>query len=171
MTKWIPTEWLDEVVPRQGDHPDEFLKRRDGVLMLTPLESEEAWPQERSVASGEIVDFSWHEDRGEARLHLLDDGGYRVFPPFPADTNYFSASDDPEDFACNLEELVANLRAAGDFDAREPIDVVGWVWGDAQFRVVAMESGAAHFAQLQPSRGELSSSTGWRMPPDGDGQQ
>lgn len=153
--KWLPSEWLDEVVPMQGKSPDDFLKRNEqGVLQLVPLDDLEdtSWTP-TDLEQGQIVEFSWFEDRGYATLIVREDGSWYCDPPFDEEANCISDSDGDiiaqsvEDYVQQQTELMFGGEPGGLEPGRYELD--GWYWSDSiPFRVKVLESGAASFERV-----------------------
>ncbi len=151
--KWLPSEWLDEIVPIQGTSPDDFLKRNEaGVLQLVALDDPEdtCWGP-TDLTPGQIVEFSWFEDRGYATLIVREDGTWYCDPPFEGEGNCIADSDG-DIIAQSVEDYVQQ-RTEPMFggEALEPgsHELDGWYWSDPiSFRVKVLESGAASFEQV-----------------------
>lgn len=155
--KWLPSEWLDEVVPMQGQSPNDFLKRNEeGVLQLVPLDDPEdtAWTPS-DLQPGQVVEFSWFEDRGYATLVVREDGTWYCDPPFEGDANCISDFDG-DIIAQSVEDYVEQ-RTKPEFEPNPADRLVagqyeldGWYWSDSiPFRVRVLESGAASFEQVE----------------------
>lgn len=144
--RWIPAEWLDEVVPTCGKSPDAFLKRHGDVLKLAPLDDldPEDWPQPEALSDGQIVLFCWTEQYGDWTVKVADDGSFTFPEGTPPETaTHFSFEDEMEDSPAQLVRLLldnAGIERGGEFE------MYCYAWSDPlPYRLKILESGAAHF--------------------------
>ena len=151
--KWLPSEWMDEMPPRMGTSPDDFLKRNAaGVLQLTPIEKDldpEDWPQPADIEQGAEIAFCWVEHHGSAMLVVNADGTWRCDEDFPEGTNWYFY--DLEHLADSIGELVAGDE--GITDPLEPgeylIEGATWSQDNVVFEVKVLETGAATFVEVR----------------------
>lgn len=161
---WLPSEWLDEMVPATGQSPDDFLWRNSqGVLMLSPcdeLERRDALEENntsmlRPIAPGEEIEFCWHEDRGWRTVTVRKDRSWAINEPFPADTTHVFDSD-TEILGDGIDDFMKSFLSDNFYDVQLPADLMvhGYVWSEGiKFRVRVAESGAATFEAVDdPSR-------------------
>lgn len=149
---YVPAEWMDEMPPRQGTHPDDFLRRTDGGLVLRALDPDEV-EYDLSVKDGQVVQFSWHEDRGSRIATIRSETDYDLDQSFDADTNCFCDASGLIEVDNDLADVIRTLAV----DAFEcgfslPVDreVEGWVWSEEWYRLSIRESGAGHFVFVPP---------------------
>lgn len=159
--KWLPSAWVDEVVPKSGTSPNDFLRRSaNGALFIAPIEraADDAhdWlmPEPIAVALGDVVEFSWYVDRGGAVLHLAEDGSYYLDPPFEGEVNCVT-DNDGDTIGGSVEEFVKQSTdpdCCGAFPM-EPgeHDLRGWYWDEADSFVVSLgANGAAVLERRRP---------------------
>lgn len=148
--KWVPAEWMDEMVPAMSASPDDFLKRDpNGVLQLMPIDrhADEVWPPIEDLQRGQEIEFCWMEDRGTSVLTMRGDGTWSCEPSFEADTNHIGDADG--DIIADSVADYVQQRALDDPLKPGEHTLWGWTWSDSiKFRVKVLESGAASFERV-----------------------
>lgn len=136
--KWIPTEWLDEVLPRMRPTPDAYIERDGaGWAMRLPLGDADRDNDfyAAAIEDGQIVDFSHVDDLGAVVVTVAADRSFTVDRPVPEQATHFY------DGALDIAETIAEA-VNGDPewpDTSEPLEPGEHViriahWGHASFR-------------------------------------
>lgn len=134
--RWVPSVYVDEVVPPPRETPSAWLMRAaDGAPMLAAIDSdlgEEAMTgMPTRLADGQVVEFGWRMDYGRAALMVRADGTWtaeRDMPPSPPGGGMMCAIwGDWDTVTDSLKQLVEdnNLRS----DPGEYI-VCYYAWSD-----------------------------------------
>ena len=143
--KWLPTEWLDEVVPEPQDSPDAFISPvGDSALELrAPTEPREDGFYVSPLTEGQIVEFVAFDDYGTLQLTIHADRTFETDDPVPAGATLFMLEGEPDTISGSIEEMVRNLD--------DPIDpgtytVAAYSWQrHASFRLELDEKRVARF--------------------------
>lgn len=110
-TRYLPTDWLDEIIPTPQSTPDAFAQMdgAPGHWRLRPPQSDyehHARTLTRPIASGDRVDFSQTRLYPKRTLTVADDGSWSLDQPAPDDANCFMLDGDFDTISDNLEGLV-----------------------------------------------------------------
>lgn len=150
--KWLPAEWMDEVIPPCGESPDAFVRRDGDTLKLCPLdwgtETAEEWPAATDLSNGQIVQFCWTEQYGYVSVTPRADGSFEVSGDIPESANLFAIDEAIHD---NIGDLFKDLFGSGvleasDYDQAHDVFVYAWS-NPIPFRLTVLESGAGKFEQ------------------------
>lgn len=156
--RWIPADWVDEIVTGLADSPDAFLKRDGrGWLLLHPAEGDEEHVRDddddadwrvRPIDAGEVVLFCWTQSFGEARLVVHPDRSWRCEGTFPPEATHFWLPFDVDTLASSIAELVDGPED-GSGGLEPGVHVIGaYTWSEPiPFSVEVLESGAARFVE------------------------
>lgn len=154
--KWLPSDWMDEMPPQTGAAPDAFLRRHPdtGTLQLWPLDASNHEPESigwmvRDLKDGDVVSFMWHEGHGGREMAVKADGSWTLDKPFPDSANCFDDDDGNWEVIGNLDAVASTVHGSGEGEFPRLVGVIGWTWSaGSNFRLVAGESGAAHFVEV-----------------------
>lgn len=153
-TRYLPAEWLDEVIPIPVDHPDHLIKVVDGKFRLVGKfhDGTDDTDFTLDVVNGEFVPFCQTRDHGNWTSTVTqDDDGNIVFDgdhAIPAEANCFVADGDNNTFAESLEDMFEQMRAAGGFDLPATFSVHAYHWSEAgEWYFAVDDDGVGHFAE------------------------
>ncbi|MDW9877354.1 hypothetical protein GOA90_08865 [Sinorhizobium meliloti] len=147
VTKYLPSSWLDEVLPAPQRNVNDFIHRLDdGSWIMMPKDEadqdEEFW--RTTLEPGQIVAFSVHEWYGWMTIHVNDDGS-------------IDDGEVPDKANClcldgEVETLVDNVKDLVEYGAGEPLrpgsyDITAYYWADteAHFRFIVDAAGKGQF--------------------------
>lgn len=146
--KWLPDEWMDEVIPQMADDPNGFLKRLDdGSWQIEPLEEEQhegnEWMVKR-LAFGDTAGFFYCENYGEFVLKIAVDAAYErqvsSVPPLPAGTTHI--------WCCG--DIFDTLEEFADEGAEDGAEFTAGFWsGKINFVLTDMGGGTARLVEVK----------------------
>ena len=131
ITKYCPSDWLDEVVPDPQEDVNQFLRSDGEGWYLIPVEEDdpdenEPWPLR--LVDGQRVSFYANRHYGDFKLTIAADGSYSTDRPIPDDANCFRVGYDIESLSSSLAELIENSElAAGEHD------IDAYFWSDIEY--------------------------------------
>jgi hypothetical protein len=157
--RYLPAEWLDEMVPELGNSPSDFLRRdENGELHLSPIEEDNRETWDEIITPGKVVAFEWTETYDDRVLTWDKDGNWSLDAPAPATANCFRPSEvgDFDDIWNDLGELVQAALSDRRDEYQSPMVLEVYGWQDAgNYRVKVLESGVATFEPV-PAEGVAS---------------
>lgn len=152
--KWLPAEWLDEVVPIMEASPVAYVEREgEGWALRLPKgnpsrsddHEEDCW--HTKIEPGQIVGFCWTEDYGHFSLTVDDDGRWKLDRPVPETATHFWLPFDTETLAESVEDLVKGNDWTGPTDPGTHT-MGAYFWSDeVKFRFEISTDGQPRFVQ------------------------
>ena len=146
-TKYLPAEWLDEVVPSPVAHPDDLISIVDGVPYLVGK-----FHDRMTVTHGEFVEFCEFRDHGHWAITIEEardaDGNavWRGGETIDAEANCFHFDDGyAEAFGGTLDEMVAAM-VEDDPDICGTFSVHAYHWSSGKPWYFAIVDDSAHFS-------------------------
>jgi hypothetical protein len=128
-----PAEWADEIMPPGKPSPDAFLvacagpKWKLGYAAGEKMNDEETCQFAQPVAVGDVVEFIWSEDRGEATVQFSPDGSYRMVEGVePGDYDCVRIAFDNDTINDSLAKLAAALSDSYDFADPQLVQFARW---------------------------------------------
>ncbi|MCQ0986437.1 hypothetical protein [Jiella marina] len=108
--QWLPSEWMDEIVPGLADDPSDFIEQdADGSWHLRPKNESDRDNDffHEVLEPGRVVKWRFFEDYGEVRVTVGEaPDEFTVHDPVPDTTTHFVANHDIETLADSMEGLV-----------------------------------------------------------------
>lgn len=147
--QWLPSQWLDEVVPAPQENPDAFIRPLGGgsFELRAPDEPEEDGFFVAPLVPGQVVEFSAFDDYGMMELTLNEDRTFTTAEPVPAEATHFMMYMEPDTISGSLEELVRNLDEPVDAG---PFTVLAYSWAHhTSYRLDVDSDGTARFAMCE----------------------
>lgn len=135
-TKYLPSEWLDEVVPAAQEDPSLFVfyNEKLGWHMRDPDEPDaeegDSWLTRLNI--GQVVRFSANRVYGDFTLNIATDGSYDVVGDIPADANCFRLFRDNDTINDSISSLIENCELG---EGSHDIDAYWWSNEDYLFRL------------------------------------
>ncbi|MCB8835974.1 hypothetical protein [Aurantimonas sp. VKM B-3413] len=108
--QWLPTIWLDEVVPSLAEDPTDFLEKDEaGIWHVRPCDEQdrESGCYDIVVEPGQIVGWCYFEPYDDVTLTIDESGDFVVDGTYPAAANGFIADNDGDTFAESMDDLVS----------------------------------------------------------------
>ncbi|MBB4185855.1 hypothetical protein GGE07_002505 [Sinorhizobium terangae] len=147
VTKYLPSIWLDEVVPAPQRDVNDFIHRLDnGTWIMMPKDEadqdEEFW--RTPLELGQVVAFAVHEWYGWMEIHVNEDGSIDD-GEVPDKANCLCLDGEIETMADNVKDLVEN----GDGEPLKPgsYHITAYYWADTEthFRFIVDADGNGRF--------------------------
>ena len=139
--RWLPSEWMDEVIPEPRDSPSAWIfKSDDGSYSVA--DNETAYGSQdlagAPLAEGDVVEFSWTEDHGQQTVSFNGAGGWTLAgaepTATPGSTMLYIEIYNAENMTDSLDEL---CRSEMERDpSAHDIEVSFYAWSDASVRHV-----------------------------------
>lgn len=157
-TRYLPADWLDEIIPTPRADPNEFVMFNEAIGWhlrdpdeAEPFEAEDGWCT--PLQPGQVVKFSANRVFGDFTL-TVDGSGYVTDRQIPAEANCFRLDHDTDTLASSLEELVNGSGWMHDPLQPGEYDIDAYWWSDEEYPfrfdivdgngcLVAVEGGAA----------------------------
>lgn len=142
---WLPTEWLDEVVPEPQADPSRFVRRMDDGSF--ELRAPDDWDDPEcwriTVSDGQTINMSAYDDFGTIEVTIAEDGSFTAEQAVPDGATQFWLDGEPDTMGGSLTEMVANLLLDGRADpGRQTIRASSWQHSAIfQFRIDAAGAG------------------------------
>ena len=140
LRRWLPSEWLDEVIPETLEKPDDFIqpdgKGKWRLAYRAGHPDAEGAVYRLPLVDGEIVDFSWTTSLGDWEVGVGE--GSKPLPPagYPHHATHHAI--DPGTMGDGLEELFEIAAGWGELpEPCETVDVHAYTWGNEQWRFLA----------------------------------
>ena len=129
--RWMPSEYLDEVVPDARDTPSAWIERlNDGAHVLAAPFPDGAQQHGRRLSDGDEIEFSWTEDHGIGAVRFENEQGRLVLGRWPNAVEgemFVCALGVPSSVSASIEEFCEHW-----IDNGEPVDedvtVAFYVW-------------------------------------------
>ncbi len=147
ITKYLPTGWLDEVLPDPQRDVNDFIHRlEDGTWIMMPKDEvdqdEEFW--RTRLEPGQVIPFAAHEWYGWMTIHVNDDGSIDD-GEVPDKANCLCLDGEVETMVDNVEDLIE--FGAGERLKPGTYDITAYFWADNEthFRFVLDADGKGQF--------------------------
>lgn len=138
--KWLPSAWMDEVVPETQADPSAFIRGPvEGLWLIAPEKEPDNEFYRMTIAPGDVVEFDLCRIWPSIEVTIGADGKIAKHDPIPEGASLFWVDRESDTINYSLEELVANC----DFERPDTIQVEPYDWSiSAQFRLVVDAAGA-----------------------------
>lgn len=132
--KYLPSEWLDEVIPPPQTHPNAFLSHTEGLGWFIRDEDEGECEWEMKVEPGDVVLFSAHENFGMFVLTVKADGSYETDRVVPEKASHFMIYGDIDTLSGSISDLIAGYGFDGQELEPGSYDVWAYWWSNEDYR-------------------------------------
>jgi hypothetical protein len=138
--RWIPNDWLDEIIPPLRESPDAWIgQRADGTPVLIgcydgPIgeDEEQGWGNPVDLRDGQEVAFTWCRELGGATVIVAADGTFTTDCDMPPEATWVWTAGFVEGGGETIAECVTECGLA---EEPGPYDMgfSQWSDGDAVF--------------------------------------
>jgi len=143
---WLPTDFLDEVVPSTRPTPNDWLFRLDDGAHRCGAPDDDECPS-FALVEGQIVEFSPRDDHPDSILTIRSDEDWSIAPKPPVGALLYVPWDM---LAESPDDLVRQMKDSAAFDpGTETVRV--YTWGEAVSLRFTTEDGPPRF--VLPTQG------------------
>lgn len=137
-TKYLPSNWLDEVIPSPQFHPNNFVFHSEKIGWHMRDPDEDGDPEEGDgwltlLTPEQVVGFSANRVFGDFTLTVEPDGSFSTNRPIPQEANCFRIDYDIDTLADSLATMVKNGTG---FDGRleaGTYDIDAYWWSNEEY--------------------------------------
>lgn len=142
ITRYLPSEWQDEVIPDPQDSPDKFIFfTEEHGWHMRPVEEPDYGPEDfafQKLEPGQIVDFDLNRVFGDYELVVHEDRTFEVDGEIPDYANCFRIDHDIYTLQSSIEVLVNGDGTTWSNDPLDPgthsMDAYWWSEKSSSYR-------------------------------------